>query len=182
MLKRNLYLNLILVIICFTCVSKTSDKVNTDSDIIPLEIIKQNCERIDENKIFNDTTWFLAYINADVRSSTKAIFEQWECRLDEKCKMTLTLYEDSTYIDFSPCEWDFAFSGYYRYVCDTLYCIEIGIEDTDNGGDYSPKVKWLLKYIKNHNKLEFIWRKKQIFKDDFYTINTHNKVIYEKQN
>jgi hypothetical protein len=188
MQKRIFYLPLIVV--CFACGSKTSkndnDNVNTDTTLSLSTINEQNnyyC--IDENKIFNDTTWFLPYVDVATRDTLRAVFEQWKFQLpvdegfDKGCEITLTLYKDSTYIYQSPCEWVAELlTGTYFYCKDTLYCVEIGIGMIE-GSDGLPKVICLDQYIKQSNQLKCIWSKRQ-FIDKLHIQKAPNELIFEK--
>jgi hypothetical protein len=198
MQKRN-YLSLILLVVCFACAPKSSNNASDENvsstdtilstDAISFTNDEQNdCVSLDENKIFNDTTWFLPYIDVATRDTLRAVFEQWKFQLpvdegfDEGCEITLTLYNDSTYMYNSPCEWvSEILTGTYFYCNDTLYCVEIGIgriEDSDG----LPKVIWLRKYIKQGKHLKSILHKRQIAKDRMYTVKANNDLVFEKQN
>lgn len=161
---------LVLALFCFGCNIKTT---NSDENI---EF--NDCMALDENKIFNDKKWFLPYADADNLDSLRATFEQWKYRLDDECEITLTLYEDSTFVESSPCEWNIVFSGYYQYVCDTLFCVRIDIDDHSINAYDLPRVKYLEKYIKQGDSLKFIWRKEQITSDKFEITDAPSELIF----
>jgi hypothetical protein len=177
---------LILVVGCFACGSKTGSNANDDTASPTNSKQNNNCI-IDEDKIFNDTMWFLPYINVAERDTLRAVFEQWKFKLpvdegfDEGCEITLTLYKDSTYIYRSPCEWVAEIlTGTYFYCNDTLYCVEIGI-GTIEDSDGLPKVQWLSKYVKSKNKLKSLSSKQQIVKGNMRVLEAPNELVFEKQ-
>lgn len=178
---KKLGLFLILVFICFNCRQKIHKELakNENVPISNMEVAKRDCDSIDENKIFNDTTWFLPYADADSRDPLREVYEEWKVHIDEECDITLTLYKDSTYRDSSPCEWDFSFTGFYKYVCDTLYCVKIDINNHSISHYNPPKVICLEKYIKQNNCLTYIERKEKRFEDKFYVQKAPNKLCFE---
>ncbi|MDR1592543.1 MAG: hypothetical protein LBS16_06655 [Prevotellaceae bacterium] len=190
MQKRSFYLSLILVAVFFACGSKasTNDNVSdTDTTLSAISEQNNNCI-IDENKIFNDTTWFLPYVNVAKRDALRAVFEQWKFQLpvdegfDEGCEITLTLYKDSTYMYNSPCEWVAdTLTGTYFYCNDTLYCVEIGIGSIEDSNGL-PKVQCINQFIKNKNKLKYLFGKQQIFKGKMRVVKAPNELVFEKQN
>lgn len=164
MYKRVLYV-LLLVICCSCGALTTAEEINNVEHISDITMTTDTCQPINLTHVFTDTTWFLSYIDADLRDTTRSVFEQWifhiptDEAIDKNCYITLTLYQDSTYIYSSPCEWDFPSAGYYTYVCDTLYCVEIDINDHSISSYNPPRVQWLEKLIRKNNKLHYIWRK-----------------------
>lgn len=180
LIKRFIVLST-LILICFCCNPKERrESVGEENiPIMVVDVTKRNCDSIDENKIFNDTTWFLPYSDADIRDTLREVFEEWKFRIDEGCDITLTLYKDSTYRDNSPCEWDFAFTGFYQYVCDTLYCIRIDISDHSTNQYEPPKVICLEKYVRQNNSLKYIWRKEKYSNNKFYIQKAPNQLSFE---
>lgn len=165
--KTLLYLTVVLL--AFGCGQKASEKSQ-----------ETDCIALDENKIFCDTTWFLPYVDADTRDTLREVFEAWKFRLDDECEITLTLYKDNTYRDYSPCEWDFPFTGFYQYVCDTLYCVRIDIDNHSVSHHNPPRVICFEKYLKQNGRLKYISRKRHIAADQFDIQPAPNEMIFEK--
>jgi hypothetical protein len=176
---------MVLMIISLCCTTQTNPppQSNLSNDSISVtNITQKDCNCLDENMIFNDTTWFLPYANAQDRDTIRAIFEQWKVYIDEDCEITLTLYNDSTYRDYSPCEWDFAFTGFYQYICDTLYCVRINIDDHSINSYNPPRVICLEKYVRKNNYLKYLCRKKHIIKDKYDIQMATHELVFEKIN
>ena len=178
-------LYLLLALACFSCGKNTTAKIMNNKNVADTTIEKQVCEPIDETKLFTDTTWFLPYADAYWRDTTRAISEQWVFHLPgsenlhENCCITLTLYEDSTYSDNSPCEWDFPFTGYYQYVCDTLYCVYIDYDDFFVDSNPRQRVQWLVKLIRKGDKLHYVWSKENMKDGDIITVDL--SLVLEKK-